>query len=63
MLWLVWTLAVVATAYFNWHSEVIVQLPADSLRLVIHCAETGSIGLVIVTWIEMQLEPWRFYEP
>ena len=63
VLWLVWTLAVAATAYFNWHSDAVAHLPIDSLRIVIRCAETGVFGLIIMTLIEMRFEPWRFYQP
>ena len=62
VLWMLWTLAVVAVGYFNWHADVVAQRPINILGLVIHCALTGAIGLVILTVIEMRAEPWRFYD-
>jgi len=32
------------------------------IGLVIHCVLVGLIGLVIMTKIEMWLEPWRFFD-
>jgi hypothetical protein len=60
VLWALWTFAVVAVGYFNWHADVVAQRPIDTLGLVIHCVVAGVIGLVVLTKIEMHLEPWRF---
>ena len=62
ILWALWTIAVVAVGYFNWHADVVAQRPINTLGLVIHCVVTGIIGLVVLTKIEMHLEPWRFLE-
>lgn len=62
ILWALWTFAVVAVGYFNWHADVVAQRPINTLGLVIHCVVTGIIGLVVLTKIEMHLEPWRFFD-
>jgi hypothetical protein len=62
VLWTLWTFAVVAVGYFNWHADVVAQRPINTLGLVIHCVVAGVIGLVIMTKIEMHLEPWRFFD-
>jgi hypothetical protein len=62
ILWMLWTLAVVVVGYISWHADVVAQRPINSLGLVIHCVVAGIIGLVILTKIEMHMEPWRFLE-
>jgi hypothetical protein len=62
ILWSLWTLAVVATAYMRWRADVIAQRPVDMLGLVIYAALAGSIGLVVMTMLEFWLEPQRFVE-
>jgi hypothetical protein len=32
------------------------------LGLIIHAGTVGVIGLVVLTIVEMRLEPWRFRE-
>ena len=62
ILWSLWTLAVAATAFIRWRADVVAQRPIDMLGLVIYAALTGSIGLVVMTMIEMWLEPQRFVD-
>ena len=62
ILWLLWTLAVVATAFMRWRADVVAQRPVDMLGLVIYAALSGSIGLVVMTVIEIWLEPQRFVD-
>ena len=62
VLWTVWTLVVVAVGYFNWRADVLAQHPINTLGLVIHCVVAGVIGLVVMTMIEIRLEPWRFLD-
>jgi ACR3 family arsenite efflux pump ArsB len=62
MLWALWTLVVAVVAYFNWRADVIAGRPINTLGLVIHCVVAGVIGLVVLTIIEMYLEPWRFID-
>jgi hypothetical protein len=56
LLWTLWTLAVVATGYRTWQAETLV------LALVIDCLLVGIIGLIVMTVIELQLQPWRFLD-
>jgi hypothetical protein len=62
ILWTVWTLTVMATGYVSWHADIAAQRPINLLGLVIHCGVVGVIGLVVLTVVEMRLEPWRFLE-
>jgi cell division protein FtsX len=62
ILWIFWTLVVVTTGYVSWHADVVAQRPTSLLGLVIHCAVVGVIGLIVLTVVEMRLEPWRFLE-
>jgi len=60
LLWLIWTLIVAAVGYLAWHGDVAAHQPVNTLGLVIHCAVAGVIGLVVLSWLEMRIEPWRF---
>ncbi len=62
VLWALWTLAVATVGYLSWHADVAAQRPINMLGLVIHCVLAGLIGLVIMTKVEMHLEPWRFFD-
>lgn len=61
-LWSFWTLCVAAVACINWYTDFAAQRPINMIGLVIHCVLVGLIGLVIMTKIEMHLEPWRFFD-
>ena len=61
-LWVIWTLAVVASAIWSawpsiWHST-----PLDTLQLIIASALTGVAGLLVLTILEIRLAPWRFLD-
>lgn len=60
MLWAIWSLVVSAVGYAAWHADLIVGRPINTVGLAIHCVVVGVIGLVIMTLIEMHVEPWRF---
>jgi hypothetical protein len=62
LLWTLWSLAVVGVGFFSWHADVLAQRPINTLGLVIHCVAAGAIGLVIMTLVEMRVEPWRFMD-
>jgi hypothetical protein len=62
VLWLLWSLAVIAVGYLAWHADIAAHRPINTLGLVIHCAVAGVIGLVVMTWLEMRIEPWHFME-
>jgi hypothetical protein len=60
ILWSLWTLAVVGAAYMRWRADLGANHPVDLLGLVIYALLVGSIGLVVLTLIEIRLEPRRF---
>jgi hypothetical protein len=62
VLWTVWTLVVSAVGYISWHADIAAHRPVNILGLVIHCVVAGLIGLIVMTLIEMRLEPWRFID-
>ena len=62
ILWILWTLAVVATGYASRHADIVARRPINLLGLVIHYGVVGVIGLILLTVVEMRLEPWRFLE-
>ena len=62
VLWAAWTLVVIVVGYFNWHADRIAHRATNTLGLVIHCALAGLIGMVVMTVIEMHVEPWRFMD-
>lgn len=62
ILWTLWTIAVAATALFHWYADVAAGRPLNLLGLVVYSALTGSIGLVVMTMVEIWLEPLRFID-
>jgi hypothetical protein len=62
ILWTLWTTAVVATAFIRWRADVIAERPVNLLGLVVYAALVGSIGLVVMTMLEIWLEPQRFVD-
>ena len=57
VLWLLWSLVVAAVGYVSWHADFAAHRPINLLGLVIHCVVAGVIGLVVMTVIEMHIEP------
>lgn len=62
VLWTLWSLVIAGVALLSWHADVVAQHPINTIGLVIHCAVAGVVGLVIMTKIEMQIEPQRFID-
>ena len=62
ILWTLWTLAVAGMAFIRWRADIIAERPVDMLGLAIYAALTGSIGLVVMTMLEIWLEPQRFVD-
>ena len=62
ILWTLWTIAVGATALWQWRADVAAGQPINMLGIVIYSLLTGTIGLVVLTMIEIWLEPQRFVE-
>ncbi|MBK9715295.1 MAG: hypothetical protein IPO81_29000 [Kouleothrix sp.] len=59
-LWSIWTLAVVLVGYWSRHADSLAQRPLNLVGLVVHCMVVGIVGLVVLTLVEMRIEPWRF---
>lgn len=62
LLWAAWTLLVIATAYLSSRADMLAQRQLNLVGLSVHCAVAGVIGLIVLTLIEMRIEPWRFVE-
>jgi hypothetical protein len=62
VLWSLWTLAVVGTAFWHWRSDIVAQQPVNMLGLVIYSALTGLVGMLVLTLVELWLEPLRFLD-
>ncbi|GEM_PF-1860538 len=62
VLWSLWTLAVVGTAFWHWYSDIVAQQPVNMLGLVIYSILTGMIGMVVLTMVEFRLDPLRFLD-
>jgi len=59
-LWVIWTAVVIGRAYLSWYADHAAQRPFNLLGMVVHCAVIGVVGLVVLTFVEIHLEPWRF---
>ena len=62
ILWSLWTLAVAGTAFWHWRSDIVAQQPVNMLGLVIYTALTGLVGMLVLTLVELWLEPLRFID-
>jgi hypothetical protein len=62
VLWALWTLMVIVVGCVNGYADIVAQRPTNTLGLVIYCTLAGLIGLVVMTVIEIYLEPWRFLD-
>jgi len=62
LLWAVWTTGVLSRAYLYVRPALDAQEPVDLTGLVIHCVLAGLMGMLVLTLIEMRLEPWRFLD-
>ena len=61
-LWALWTLAVMAAAFIHWRVDLAAGRPLNLVGIAIYAALTGTIGLVVLTMIEIWLEPQRFVD-
>ena len=62
VLWGLWTLAVVAGGGWGWWADMLAGRPLSLLGMAINAILVGIIGLIVLTKIEMRLEPWRFLD-
>jgi len=62
ILWALWTLVVVGTAVWNWRIDVSAGQPINILGMAIYCILVGLVGMLVVTLIELWLEPERFID-
>ena len=62
ILWSLWTLAVVGTAFWNWRADVAAHQPVDLLGLVIYSVLAGLVGMLAITLVELWLEPLGFLD-
>jgi hypothetical protein len=62
ILWSLWTLVVIGTAFWNWRSDIVAQQSVDLLGLVIYSVLAGLVGMLVVTLIEQWLDPLRFLD-
>jgi hypothetical protein len=62
ILWTLWTLAVVVAAFIHWRIDVAAERPLNLVGIAIYAGLTGTIGLVVLTMIEIWLEPQRFVD-
>lgn len=60
-LWLCWSIMVIVTGVLDWRADMLAHQPFDPVALIVHCLLVGVFGLLVMTRIEMWLEPWRFY--
>jgi hypothetical protein len=61
-LWSSWTLAVLGVAMHHWYVARRAHLAVNLTGLMLDCILCGLVGLVVITKIEMCIEPWRFLE-
>ena len=61
-LWTLWTLAIVGTAFWNWRLDVIAEQPVNLLGMIVYSVLVGLVGMLVITIIELWLEPERFLD-
>jgi hypothetical protein len=61
-LWALWTLAVAGGGVWGWWADMQAGRPLNLLGMAINAILVGVIGLIVLTKIEMRLEPWRFLD-
>jgi len=62
VLWALWTIAVVSGGYLGWRADTLAGRPLSLLGMAISAGMAGVIGLIVLTLIEMRIEPWRFLD-
>jgi len=62
VLWAVWTLAVAIAGYMGWRADTLAGRPLNILGMAISASMVGAIGLIVLTLIEMRVEPRSFLD-
>ena len=62
ILWCIWTLVVLGSALLHARDDMLAQHAIDVLAIIINAFLIGSIGLVVMTALEIWIEPWRFID-
>ncbi len=62
ILWTLLTITVLGVARRHIRAALLVGEPVELNGLVIYCLLVGVIGMLVITILEMRLEPWRFYD-
>ena len=62
VLWTFWAVAVIGTAFFHWRADVAAQRPVNLLGMAVYTLLSAIVGLLVVTLVELWLEPQRFLE-
>jgi len=62
VLWSLWTLAVAVAGYLGWRADILAGRALNLIGMAVNAIMVGIIGLIVLTVIEMRLEPWRFLE-
>lgn len=62
ILWTLWTLAVVSGCVYSWWADMLAGRPLSLLSMAINAILVGVIGLIVLTKIEMRLDPRRFLD-
>lgn len=62
VLWTLWTLAVAGTVFYNWRADIVAGRPLNLLGILVYSILTGVVGLLIITLIELRVNPRRFLD-
>jgi NAD/NADP transhydrogenase beta subunit len=60
--WIIWLLAIAATASYTWWAASSAGTPLDMTLLVLRSAIVGLLGLIVITRAEARMAPWRFFK-
>lgn len=62
VLWTIWTLIVAGFAFFKWYTHVPAEQSIDLLGLIVYAVLAEIGGLVVLTLVELWMEPYRFLD-
>jgi hypothetical protein len=62
VLWTIWTVAVIGTGVWNWRLDAAAGRPINFLGIAIYSILAGLVGMLVVTMVELWLEPDRFVD-